>query len=445
MRWLYFSFLFILTSTLTACQNDFWGEDDKVKLKGERVAILLEPELFEKQNIKSIFANENTNAANIDEWKLSVSNPTIFGGNIYLNEAVNKPQKLLSIKASSKFNLVAMPLITSNFIYLMDGNANIVAYQKNTKKIVWRNKDLRETVSFKGKEFLNGGMQLENGVVYATAGLNSVVAIDSNTGQAKWKQVLRGPSRAIPALSSDKVLIQTVDNTLYALDKINGEVLWIHVGMNTESQSLTTALPIVINNEVIVQYSADEVYKLSLEDGSEIWRASINLQSALLAENQEVSGSALAPTLQNGKIYTISSEGQLFCIDAINGELVWYKDLNLSGNFWAASEYIYAIDKKQQLLAVDKNNGHIRWNTDLRAIVENGAKKKKPVIFFSASPIVTGDKVLVNTSLGKQLHFNIQNGELISSLDIAKDVMLPPAIANGQMYLLSNKGRLFAN
>jgi|GEM_PF-3432369 outer membrane protein assembly factor BamB len=443
MRWLYFSFLMIFTTTLTACQNDFWGEDDKVKLKGERVAILLEPKSNE-QHTKTIFINENTNTTNIKEWNISFASSSTLGKNVYLEKPSTKAQKLISINANSKFNLIAMPLIIDDFIYLMDSNANILAYKKTTKKVVWRNKDLRKTVLFKGKGFLNGGMQLENSIIYATAGLNSVVAIDANTGQTKWKQVLRSPSRAIPALAADKVLIQTIDNTLYALDRSTGEILWLHVGMNAETQLLTTALPVVSNNEIIVQYSADEVYKLSLEDGSEIWRASTNLQPGLLVENQEVSGSSFAPTLQHGKIYIISSTGQLFCVDATNGELIWHKDLNLSGNFWAADKYIYAIDKEQQLLAIDKHNGHIRWSTSIKKIVADNSKKQKPIIFFITSPIVVGDKILVNTSLGNQLYFNLQNGELITSFNIIKDVMLPPAIVNGQMFLLNNKGKLIA-
>ena len=68
----------------------------------------------------------------------------------------------------------------------------------------------------------------------------------------------------------------------------------------------------------------DILWCLDAATGREIWKHAY--LSPLLPKNHE-GGPSATPTVEAGKVYTLSKHGQVFCVDAQSGAVVWQKHL----------------------------------------------------------------------------------------------------------------------
>lgn len=129
--------------------------------------------------------------------------------------------------------------------------------------------------------------------------------------------------------------------------------------------------PSVADGKVFIldhQGNQDVVRALRLQDGQEVWRFAYDQQTA-----DEFGNARCTPTYADGKLYTVSATGVLLCLNAANGEPVWNKNL----------------------------------------IRDFGGKR--PQWWYSFSPLVDGDRVVVQTGSpsGNVAVLNKDNGDTI--------------------------------
>ncbi len=69
------------------------------------------------------------------------------------------------------------------------------------------------------------------------------------------------------------------------------------------------------------QGGKDIVHCLNVDDGKSVWAYSYNQQAG------DYGGPRSTPVLDGNRLYTLSREGVVLCLDAAAGKLVWWKDL----------------------------------------------------------------------------------------------------------------------
>ena len=114
----------------------------------------------------------------------------------------------------------------------------------------------------------------------------------------------------------------------------------------------------------------DTIYCLDAETGKEIWTYSF---LAALDPVRYDGGPNATPTVDGDKLYCFAREGDIFCFDAVSGDIIWQK--NIIADFglkpitygYSSSPVIF---KEMVLLnggahgfAFDKNNGKLLWKT----------------------------------------------------------------------------------
>ena len=132
---------------------------------------------------------------------------------------------------------------------------------------------------------------VSDGVIYATAPLSLVFALDARTGQEKWHwdpgipdEEQGGPSvccgdvnRGV-ALYDDKVYAGLLDGRLVALDRETGAVRWTVQTTPTGTDYSVTGAPRVVGGKVIIGNSGAEygvrgyVGAYDAETGEQVWR-----------------------------------------------------------------------------------------------------------------------------------------------------------------------------
>lgn len=114
------------------------------------------------------------------------------------------------------------------------------------------------------------------------------------------------------------------------------------------------------------------IFALKETDGSELW-------ATPFADARKVgydSGTRSTPTYANGKIYAVSMDGTLACVDATTGKEIWSKsytrDFGGSVQAWGYSESVLVDDGKvigtpcsttAAMVALDANTGNLVWKT----------------------------------------------------------------------------------
>jgi outer membrane protein assembly factor BamB len=94
----------------------------------------------------------------------------------------------------------------------------------------------------------------------------------------------------------------------------------------------------------------DLVYCLDALTGKEIWR---HRYPCDLAPRQFEGGPAATPTLDDGRLYTLSHDGKLFCLDAGKGTVIWQKTLDKLGGHPAQWGYAGSPLVEKDLLIID--------------------------------------------------------------------------------------------
>ncbi len=152
----------------------------------------------------------------------------------------------------------------------------------------------------------------------------------------------------------------------------------------------------------------DIVYCLNAFTGEEVWRFEYNCSSG------DYNGPRTTPLVDNGKVYTLSRKGNLYCFDALSGDVIWSKDLikefgvkppkwDIAGSPIVDGDTLL-INAGLSGLAFNKESGDLIW-------------KGKPGTGGYSSPVVfthhTGDRVMAIMSSKKLLIVKISDGEII--------------------------------
>lgn len=113
--------------------------------------------------------------------------------------------------------------------------------------------------------------------------------------------------------------------------------------------------------------SQDVIYCLNANTGKEIWRHTYANKLGGWP------GPRITPTINNGRIYTISRTGKTFCLNAKTGSVIWKRDLaaeqkavdpdcGISGSpIIYENAIIYNVGGKG--LALNKNTGAVIWHS----------------------------------------------------------------------------------
>ena len=111
----------------------------------------------------------------------------------------------------------------------------------------------------------------------------------------------------------------------------------------------------------------DIVFCIDTRTGKEIW------QYAYSCHKGRWPGPRSTPVLDNSRLYTVSQEGHLFCFNALNGQIMWKKNVIVFGlaenSEWGFS-YSPVIEGNMLILnagksgiALNKKNGKVIWKS----------------------------------------------------------------------------------
>ena len=159
-------------------------------------------------------------------------------------------------------------------------------------------------------------------------------------------------------------------------NSLSGEnsILWkTNVGMGHSAVAVHgDKLYTMGNFEVSENKFQDKIVCLNTNTGKEIWNYSYD------CKEMEDPGPFSTPVLNEKKLYSISREGHLFCLNAENGSVLWNKELlkdsiTREGSYFACSPVIFEdmliLNLNKKGITFNKNTGDIIWNSEMSVAV----------------------------------------------------------------------------
>lgn len=399
--------------SLVACSGD------KKLPQGERLSVLDTPdvEISEVQKTLKVFPAPYVNTA----WAQTSINPEHVVGNLKAGFTL---KELWAENFGASINkrdiLLASPVVLNNRVYVMDSKGLVSAFGLKDGKKLWQNRLQAKVGGFKDTKSRASGLAVDEKYLYATTGFGGIFAMDAKTGKSAWRKVMESPIRIAPTVTRGMLLVQTVDNKIYALDKNSGQEIWKFEVAQEDTVIAGGASPAydAEDNVVIAGFSNGEIVVLNATIGTPLW-------SSMLVSNKRVNSSTdlntigATPIVENGIVYAISNANNMAALDMRTGDKLWEKEIGSMQNMLLVGQYLFVISNQNILYAVDKDNGAIMWSVDVRNYLTDEGNDKE---IYAAAPLMLNEQIFLAFSNGKILKINAREGIVSARTDLGVDI-----------------------
>ena len=211
----------------------------------------------------------------------------------------------------------ATPIIEQGRIYTVGANGFVHCLNVKTGKVIWEKNLWREyeieEMGCRPSPLIEGSLL----IVFTGAKPGAtVLALDKQTGKEVWKALDEHASNSSPVVITSggkRQLIVWTDKSLTSLDPADGLIYWRE--LMTTSNNDDVAMPVFWGNRLLVS-------GLMLELSTNVPAARIRWPENRAASKRVLSNTS-TPLPTGDYIYSCKSPGDLVCLEAATGNLVW--------------------------------------------------------------------------------------------------------------------------
>ncbi len=285
-------------------------------------------------------------------------------------DANDLPTKLKFEKLKLSADISARPIIIEDKIIVLCADGSVRAFNSNYNTTIW-------TMNIQSKKSKNkafgGGIAYSDGKLYVTNGSQMLEILNPDNGRRIMSKKFPDIIIAPPVIHNNLILLLTLGNQLFAVNKDNGAIIWDHAGTPETLTYGNIPTPTIDSmGRIFVTYSSGQIFLLNPENGSVLWQhdlSSTEHMPGLLPTNVTT-----RPILEGHNIYLADSLGQFYKFDTKTGHIVWQKAIQDVQTINNVGNSIFITTNGRQAAAIDKLDGKIIWVTN---IVDDLSKSKK--------------------------------------------------------------------
>nr|WP_165187446.1 PQQ-like beta-propeller repeat protein [Caulobacter soli] len=361
-------------------------------------------------------------------------------------------------KANRKYHVTAPPIAADGKIFVMDGEATVVAMDAKSGSTIWR-KDLRPAKApgkkhgFMGiggsaadRTGFGGGVAYANGKLYVSSGFRFVAQLDAATGAEAWRQSTSTPIHAAPTVSDGRVFVISTDNELLTFNAADGAPGWTYQALIEPARILGATSPAVSGDTVVAGFASGELVALRATNGNDLWSEALSRASRTnaLSEIRDIAG---RPVIFKGDVFAVSHSGVFAATDLRTGQARWSLPVTAITSPWAAGDVVFVVDKAGQVICVSREAGQVYWIRDLNNTDKLSKKQKKkrakhPLLW--STPILASGRLITVSSEGQAVALNPKTGETLKTLKVGQSVLLGPIAMGDTVYVATDEADLIA-
>jgi outer membrane protein assembly factor BamB len=226
------------------------------------------------------------------------------------------------------------------------------------------------------------------------------------------------------------VFVVNSESELYCLKATDGSELWTQKGLPEGAAVLTSASPAVAGNLVYVPYPSGEITAIDVKNGQPKWTDS--LAKGRINSSATAIGEAARPVVDGTTVFAMSRGGQLIATSKDKGDRLWTREVSGSQTPWVAGDTLFVVDTTGKLIALTRKDGKVRWVTSL------------PGDGRWSGPVLAGGRLWLASSEGLFVGVDAASGTIGMQTDLGSPVMITPIVAEGRLYVLTDKAKLIA-
>ena len=453
--------LLLAASVLAGCGTynsiaDFFDvAAKKNKIQGERISIIASEQQISSDPMLAASKMDLPPPKKNAEW----AQPGGTADNVIGNLMADGPlEQIWSVSAGKgtddNSRLTAPPIVAGGLVYVLDAETHVFAFDATTGKPAW-DKSLAPTAAAGSSSWFDifgpgnaidpakgfgGGLAYDGGKLYAATGFGDVVALDAHSGQELWKVNTIVPVHSAPVVVDGRIYVITQENQTQVLDANDGHLLWDHHGTVESAGILSSASVGVSGDTVVVPYSSGELFALRTQNGTPSWTDTLT-RTGNVTSLTIINDIAGRPVIDRNMVFAISHSGTLAAINFRSGSRAWTRNIAGIQTPLVAGEYVFIVSTDGQVACMNRGDGRVRWTQQLPAF-EDPNGKRGPIV-WTGPLLVSNFLVLVGSNGSAQL-LSPFTGEKLGETEIPDGTFIPPVVANGMMYVLTNDAQLVA-
>ncbi len=364
-----------------------------------------------------------------DGWSQPGGQPNNAPGNLALANVVRQTWTAdAGSGSSSSGKLTASPIVYDGRVYTLDAAARVTAFALTGGSSIWRSDVTPEKE--KSEKGYGGGIAADNGRIYAATGFGTVVALDAVSGKKLWEKSLGVPIRSSPTAAAERVFVSTTEGRFVCLNGADGTEVWSFRGLPEKTSIISNPSPAVDCDIVVVPYPSGEIVALRVSNGQQVWQESLarTRSASAIASMSD----AARPAMDSGVVYAVGHGGRMIATQQKTGERLWSINVPGTQTPMVAGESVFVVDTTGQLLAITRREGKIQWTTKL------------PGSSTWSGPTLAGGLLWVASNKGQLVAVEATTGKVVSTQDLGGPVYIAPVVAQGRMFILTDKAKLIA-
>lgn len=271
-----------------------------------------------------------------------VDNTLVFGnrsvGLASIYPGINQQRWVLPIR-----NGVVSPLsVDHGAVYFGGGDGFFYSVNLENGRVNWRYEVRNPVIS---RPTVTGGR------VFVTTSDDVVYAFDAGTGKWLWHYRRRSsPSATIygasaPLVDGNDVLVGLSDGYLVSLGVSDGQLKWERKLHNGTKFTDVDAKPVLDNGIIYIPSYDGALYALKRINGEIVWRFD--------------AGGSKSVALEGDRIYFPSTDGNIYALQKENEKQIWKFELDkgVPTDLIVTDKYIVVGSSFQYMYVIDKNSG----------------------------------------------------------------------------------------
>jgi len=308
-------------------------------------------------------------------------------------------------------------------VYIGTSEGNLFAFALNGRRLF----------------FYDAGAQIESkpavdvptGEVYFPAVDGTVHALTTD-GQPKWSTKLIGAIRTQPVLTADAVYVVAENDTVTALARDDGRVLWTYAKEPVEEITIAGHAGMLLEDgRLYAAFTDGAVAAINPSDGRLFWEIETSIDIELRPGNvPQFLDVDTTPVLNRGILYVASFTAGLYALDAASGTVKW-RDGGFTGvtGIATAGRMLVISSAKRGVSLLDLRTREVQW-------------EKAPERGAPTPPVVTETgTVIYGETKGSLLALSLADGREIARAEGGAGFSATPAALGSVGGAISNGGR----
>ncbi len=280
---------------------------------------------------------------------------------------------------------------------------------------------------------------VENKVIYVADNLGYVYAYDRVNKKISWAKNYKVPFSSNLKIYKNKLIVSNQNNTLYILDKNNGNILKLIPTEETYIKNkFENNLSSDGNGKLFFLNSFGSIYSINLNDLELMWFNNIN-QSLDLTPSNLFFGNKIVNT---EKQLIISSNTKTYLIDINTGSIV--KKFNFASVVKPIiiNDIVYFLTDNNFLIALDLQTKKIILSNDLTKIQETEILNTKKNIYKEI--MMLNNNIFIFLENSKVLELSAK-GKFITLFKLPSKITSSPISIENSIAFLSKKRFIIVN